>query len=76
MKTSYVVTGSHDYEGTDVLGVFGSQDAAVYFANRVDMDRHGYDDVEVNEWRGPAHLGRAPSRWTRSRAVGTGRWTS
>ena len=64
MKTSYVVTGTVAYEGTDVLGAFGSRDAAVYFANRVDMDRACYDEVDVVEWRGPV---RGEDVLTRSR---------
>ncbi|MFB7890344.1 hypothetical protein ACFCZ3_20060 [Cellulosimicrobium cellulans] len=53
MKTTYVVTGEYEYEGSDTLGAFGSRDAAVYFANRVDLERERYSWVHVVEWRGP-----------------------
>lgn len=54
MKTVYVVTGEVEYEGSRVLGAFGSQAAAEYFARRVDLVRECLDGVAVTEWRAAA----------------------
>lgn len=43
----YIVEGSNEYEDSDVLGVFSTEESAKHF---VDMEQGTYDFFSVREW--------------------------